>query len=179
MKKLFAVFTVFTMTLFLAVFPVLQHGHAEAPEAQQTAADPGQAAFLSIKTRAENGDIAAMAMLGSFYMHGQHTQQDHEQAEIWLRRAAGQGHIEAQGTLGLLYAAIPFSEYEKAYFWLSVAADRGDMNAAVLRDRLSGYFTEEELAAIMEQVANWTPDSPAAAVPDTSPETSETETPAE
>ena len=49
---------------------------------------------------AENGDPASQLNLGWMYRDGKGVPKDAERAAFWFRKAAEQGHVEAQFTLG-------------------------------------------------------------------------------
>ena len=66
---------------------------------------------------------------------------------MWYRKAAGQGHDEAQFTLGLMYdkgQGLPGSS-KKTVLWYRKAADQGDADAQC------------NLGWMYDQVATWTP----------------------
>lgn len=119
-----------------------------APQEALSAAD-------AIEAAAGQGDRDAQYTLGTFYMHGHHKQQNHELAEKWLKRAADNGQKDAPGKLGLLYAAIPFSNYPEACFWLSLAAHEGDAASAALLEKIRGHLTEKEKAVLNERLVKW------------------------
>ena len=69
--------------------------------------------------------------VGFYYENGVKTQVDLEKAAQWYKKAADQGHEEAQLHLGLLYAQGKGVEqdYQKAVSWLRRAANQGNANA--------------------------------------------------
>jgi len=120
---------------------------------------PAQAQYESaadaIEAAANRGDADAQYTLGTFYMHGHHKQQDHKLAEKWLKTAAATGQKDAPGKLGLLYAAIPFSDYPEACFWLTLAAHEGDAVSVALLEKIRGHLTDKEKAALNERLVQW------------------------
>ncbi|MCX6631984.1 MAG: tetratricopeptide repeat protein, partial [Candidatus Solibacter sp.] len=52
--------------------------------------------------RAEKGDAAAQDGLGHIYSQGQGVPQDFTKAVRWWRKAADQGHADAQFNLGVM-----------------------------------------------------------------------------
>lgn len=59
------------------------------------------AATQLFMTSAEHGDAAAQYRLGVMYTYGQGVPQDDYEAVKWFRRAAKQGHVQAEYNLGL------------------------------------------------------------------------------
>ena len=56
-----------------------------------------------LKARSENGDAEAQFDLGLVYERGGHMR-DYAKARKWYQKAAEQGHIGVQYSLGVLYA---------------------------------------------------------------------------
>jgi hypothetical protein len=81
-------------------------------------AAPRQATQL--QDRAVAGDADAQVALGTRFM----SDFDDENAVKWFRRAADQGHITAQGYLGMFYSdalsSLPYDPVA-AYMWFSLA----------------------------------------------------------
>ncbi|OYW47558.1 MAG: hypothetical protein B7Y36_15650 [Novosphingobium sp. 28-62-57] len=76
---------------------------------------------------AANGDADAQFNMGQAYKLGKGVPQDLKRAEAWYRKAAGQGHIKASDTLGLLL----FQDNRKADAlpFLQASAERGEPRA--------------------------------------------------
>jgi TPR repeat protein len=73
---------------------------------------------------AHSGKIEAQLLLGEYYLD----RQEYAEALPWLRLAAGQGEVEAQRRLALMYETgqgVP-RDYEQAAFWLRCATEQGD-----------------------------------------------------
>jgi TPR repeat protein len=71
---------------------------------------------------------AACTDLGKSSATGEVVPQDYGEAARWFRRAAEQGHAEAQYNLGLLYGngqGVPY-DYGAAVGWTRLAAEQGD-----------------------------------------------------
>ena len=69
--------------------------------------------------------------LGVKYYKGQGVQKDYKQAVHWFRKAAEQGHIQAQDYLGVMYhngQGVPKDD-KQAVYWNQKGADQGDANA--------------------------------------------------
>ena len=83
----------------------------------------------ALQIAGEHGDVRAQLDLGIMYFYGgRNVAQDKAEAAIWFRRAAEQGHNEAQAQLGLMYyygRGVREDEAEAAR-WFHQAVDRGD-----------------------------------------------------
>ena len=85
---------------------------------------------------------------------------DMEQAAAWYRKAAEQGDVTAQATLGVLYSigqGVLQSDVE-AYYWLDLAAAVKGPNQdkyAANRQMVGTHITTEELDEVQERVAKW------------------------
>jgi TPR repeat protein len=98
---------------------------------------------------AENGDADAAFNLGQAYRLGRGVKLDLGEAQSWLERAAVQGHVDAQTTLGLLLFGN--GNQAEGARWLKQAAEKGDARAmlifgtalfngdGVAQDRILGY----------------------------------------
>lgn len=82
--------------------------------------------------QAEKDDPVALFNLGQFYRKGIGMEPDLQQAEIFYRRAAEQGHVAAQLNLGSLYyfADDDHSRAAEAAHWWEQASRQGDARAA-------------------------------------------------
>ena len=73
---------------------------------------------------ARSGKIEAQVLLGEYFLD----RQEYAEALPWLRLAAGQGEVEAQRRLALMYETgqgVP-RDYEQAAFWLRCATEQRD-----------------------------------------------------
>ena len=91
------------------------------------------------------------------------TVQNYSGAARWFRRAADQGHANAQAVLGSLYAVglgVP-KDFVKSYAWVSLALPRlaGRMRdrAVALQDELDALMTPEQLGEAQKIAGNWRP----------------------
>jgi hypothetical protein len=85
---------------------------------------------------------------------------DMAQAAEWYRRAADQGEVEAQATMGTLYSMGQGVQvnYVEAYYWLDLAAavkgPKQEMYAAH-RQMMGEHITVDELDSAQERAAAW------------------------
>ena len=98
---------------------------------------------------AENGDADAAFNLGQAYRLGRGVKIDLGSAQTWLERAASQGHVDAQTTLGLLLFGN--GNQAEGARWLKQAAEKGEARAMLIygtalfngdgvpQDRVLGY----------------------------------------
>jgi localization factor PodJL len=93
------------------------------------------------------------------YAEGDGVAQAFEEAALWYRMAAEQGHRDAQYNLGGLYArarGVP-PNLGQAYKWFSLAAAAGDADAAAVLERLTSRMTPSEIEAAKAAAADWKP----------------------
>ena len=79
---------------------------------------------------AEKGDADAQFNLGQAYRLGRGVQTNLSAAKTWFERAAGQGHVDAETTLGLLL--FQNGEQAEGLKWLKKAADQGEPRALLV-----------------------------------------------
>lgn len=106
---------------------------------------------------AEKGDADAQFNLGQAYRLGRGVPTNLAAAKTWFERAAGQGHVDAQTTLGLLL--FQNGEQAEGLKWLKKAAEQGEPRAllvygtalvngdTVTQDRMLGYAYVSRAAA--------------------------------
>jgi len=106
---------------------------------------------------AENGDADAQFNLGQAYRLGRGVKIDLGSAQTWLERAASQGHVDAQSTLGLLLFGN--GNQAEGAKWLKQAAEKGEPRALLIfgtalfngdgvpQDRVLGYAYVSRAAA--------------------------------
>ena len=82
----------------------------------------GKAPLENLKRRAQAGDPAAQLKLGLCYANGEGVRKNFAIAVKWVRKAAEQGHTEAQNQLGLFYDKEAPVEAAK---WFRKAAEQG------------------------------------------------------
>ena len=98
---------------------------------------------------AEQGDADAAFNLGQAYRLGRGVKIDLGEAQTWLERAASQGHVDAQTTLGLLLFGN--GNQAEGARWQKQAAEKGEARAMLIygtalfngdgvpQDRVLGY----------------------------------------
>src|SRR5690348_397369 len=79
---------------------------------------------------AEKGDADAQFNLGQAYRLGRGVPINLAAAKTWFERAAGQGHVDAETTLGLLL--FQNGDQPEALKWLKKAADQGEPRALLV-----------------------------------------------
>ena len=68
-----------------------------------------------------------------------------------IREAAERGEVDALYALGLVYAegrGVPI-DLAQAHYWLSLAIERGDRDAELLRNIVGSQMTDEEYASAL------------------------------
>lgn len=98
--------------------------------------------FAELRAKAGNGDAIAQLELGRSYAYGFGTARDGTEAINWLRKAAEQGNVDAQYSLGLLYSTGIWlvgvaEDYPEAMKWFRKAADQGNADA---EDCIGGMY---------------------------------------
>jgi len=79
---------------------------------------------------------------------------------VWYRKAAEQGDVSAQGTMGVLYSmgqGVAHDDVE-AYFWLDLAASvpgPDQEKYAANRQMIGTHITADELADVEDRVTAW------------------------
>jgi TonB family protein len=84
------------------------------------------AALAQARAGAERGEAASENKLGMIYLNGQGVPRDLDEGKKWLQKAADQGQVDAQQTLGML--AMPRTldgDAREAMAWFRKAADQG------------------------------------------------------
>ena len=104
------------------------------------------AAMPELRSLAEAGDAEAQYALGTAYSDGLALARDYRRAAAWYEKAALQGHVRAQFSLGFLYyhgageaeiAVAP--DPGRALRWLTLAGEAGNPMAAYLLSRIHHY----------------------------------------
>ena len=123
----------------------------------------------SLRERAAQGDADAQFTLGKNYEAGRGgLTRDFAEAERWYRRAAEQGDVFAQASLGILHRfgkGVP-QDYIQAYQWFYLAAAHstgGEQESiAEMRDSTAAHMTPEQKAQALKLAQAWKPKAPAA-----------------
>lgn len=110
-----------------------------------------------LRQRAVRGDPYAQFSLGSRYATGEDEAQDYTIAARWFLKAAEQGMVLAQDTLGAYYWAGRgvSKDVVKAYYWSSVAKLAGNQASQVRVQFLTPQLTREQATAIQRQAADF------------------------
>ncbi len=90
--------------------------------------------------------------------------EDYDEAAKWYRKAAEQGHANAQYNLGIMYdngQGVP-QDYVQAHMWYNLSAagsppseDRD--SAAGNRDIVTELMTREQIVEALRLARDWTP----------------------
>jgi len=125
------------------------------PEASTGYADASEALGGGVpdRTAAEAGDPAAQNSVGIQFAFGPKCFRSDEEARRWLRRAAEQGHADAQFNLGNLFLAASVRHLAsgvseariEAYRWFHLAAAQGHVRARACSETLNLQLTDPEL----------------------------------
>lgn len=114
-----------------------------------------QAAIEQVTALAEQGNADAQYRLGLLYASStQYTPLDYNQAAAWMQKAAAQQHVEAQTTLGWLYAngfGVEQNDVEAGRWYLS-AAEQGSAKAQYMVGnmyRWGHYGVEKDLEKML------------------------------
>ena len=76
--------------------------------------------------------------------------------DVW-EKLAKEGHSGAQHNLGFAYNnghGVP-QNYQKAYYWFSLAAANGNTAAEKWRDEVVEKMTPQQIAKAQEEVQKW------------------------
>ena len=100
---------------------------------------------------------------GRMYYNGQGLPKDDQQAVVWYRKAADQGHALEQYLLGNMYdngRGVPKDE-QSAYFWWLLASAQGNQRAVKNRDLVERSLSPGQRAAAQTDARDWKPTTPA------------------
>lgn len=126
-KALFtSVIPAVALAAFCAAFATSAHADVRAGVTAWEAGDYARA-INEWRPLAISGDADAQFNLGQAYKLGRGVQQDLPQASEWFRRAAAQGHLQAEDNLGLVLYEL--NRKADAMQWLQRSAERGEPRA--------------------------------------------------
>src|SRR5690242_20514720 len=114
--------------LVWAAFPLSAQSVKAGIDAWQRSDYSGAVAIW--RPLAEKGDADAEFNLGQTYRLGRGVPTNLSAAKTWFERAAGQGHVDAETTLGLLL--FQNGEQGEGLKWLKKAADQGEPRALLV-----------------------------------------------
>jgi TPR repeat protein len=142
------------------------HGPASAGFAEGVAAYGKHDYALALKEiapLARAGDAAAAYLMGAMYYTGRGLAQDQEQAVAWFRKAAEQGHPDAQYALGLMYryhvGGVP-EDAVIAYMLWNLAAASGHRHAGEQRAGVARRMTGKQIVEAQCLSRSWRPGRP-------------------
>jgi len=111
---------------------------------------------------AERGNALAQSVLAQAYLKGEGgLQRSLGEFLRWTRRAANQGNPSSMEALAIAYhtgTGVP-QDFVQAHVWANLAAARGSVRAAKLRDELAAKMTSEQLADAQKSASRWRPRS--------------------
>ncbi|HSZ64321.1 MAG TPA: GAF domain-containing protein [Terriglobales bacterium] len=134
-----------------------QQTSAEVVEAASSASGqrPQATSLAELQRLADQGDADARWQMG-IRCHASNPPDD-AQAMHWFERAADQGYVAAQATLGAYYWAgrgVP-SDLSKAYMWSAIAFAGGDQNSKIRLEGLASQMTRAQISAARQQAETW------------------------
>ena len=125
-----------------------------APTIKPRALTPTQPLGLDeVRKRAELGDPYEQVALATRYATGEDLPQDYAMAVRWFLKAAEQGHVGAQDTLGAYYwlgHGAP-KDVTKAYFWSVLARAAGKEASKVRVAFMTSQLTRAQAQAIQRE----------------------------
>ena len=116
---------------------------------------PQAISLAELQRLAKQGDADAQWQTG-IRCHASNPPDD-VQATQWFERAADQGYVAAQATLGAYYWAgrgVP-SDLSKAYMWSAIAFAGGDQNSKIRLEGLASQMTRAQISAARQQAEMW------------------------
>lgn len=128
MRKYVAILTLVFAVSFLSFVSVVLAGPLEEATKAYENKDWGTAHHL-FEPLAEKGDPIAQWYLSLLYGNGRGVTRNDAEAEKWYRKAAEQGHMEAQILVAWHYDNGPTKNYTEAARWYRKAAEQGHANA--------------------------------------------------
>ncbi len=114
---------------------------------------------------ADFGSPAAEAMLGHIYLNGLGVPKREGVAAVWYFRAAQKGYVNAQLTVGSMFASGRGFEQNlpRAYFWYEVARLRGEDRVSVLavsfQKQLASKLSKADVQDAISDAKDWRPNA--------------------
>jgi hypothetical protein len=105
-------------------------------------AGPSAGGSEGMQRLAEQGDPVAQFEVGARYATGEDVPQDYSQALIWFSKAAEQGNVAAQATLG-------------AYYWAILAEAGGDEGSKYRVALLASRLNRGQILAEQKRAEEW------------------------
>ena len=110
-------------------------------------------------TKAKGGDAESQYQLARIYFEGNGVDQSDKKGAYWVRRAADQGHMMAQGDLGMMYAlgVMVRKDEVEAVKWLTLS-EKSDYGPAIrfMKD-LQDTMKPEDIQKAKQMAADWKP----------------------
>ena len=106
-----------------------------------------------------HGGGAYQHTLGCMFAEGGWFTQDNELAAKCFRKAAEQGHTQAQYKLGLMCRngeGVP-QNHAESFFWLTLAASSGNVTMIDARNEVAKMLTPDIISAINNRASKWEP----------------------
>jgi hypothetical protein len=115
-----------------------------------------------VRKRAELGDPYEQVALATRYATGEDVPQDYSLALRWFLKAAEQGHVGAQDTLGAYYwlGHGARKDLTKAYFWSVLARASGKEASKVRVAFMTSQLTRAQALAIQKEANNFLREHP-------------------
>jgi hypothetical protein len=132
--------------------PSVRHASGEA--ICQTTPPGDSPQMVTLKAKAEAGDLQSQLKVAKIYHDGDGVPQDAGEAAKWFRMAAEQGSAHAQYQLGLAYATgvgVDKSNAEAAK-WYRKAAEQGDAQA---QDDLGSLYLDDDYGLNYPEALKW------------------------
>jgi hypothetical protein len=110
-----------------------------------------------LRRLATQGDPTAQYALGVRYATGDEVKQDDAQALALFTKAAEEGSVPAQATLGAYYWAgrgVP-QDLKKAYFWAVLAQAGGDVGSKYRTAVLASRLSRSQIIAARQEAEDW------------------------
>ena len=108
--------------------------------------------FEGYERRIKNVNAAlAQYNIGFMYQNGEGVQKDFNQAVKWFEKAADQGDVQAQYSLGMMY--LNEKDYKRAPYWFKQASNQGNAQAQYNLGMI--YFNGEGVKKDYKRAAEW------------------------
>ncbi len=120
------------------------------------------AARLWYERAAESGNVKAMHNLAVIYASAKGGKADYAKAKKWFEKASAYGLKDSQFNLAVIFErGLATTRSQKdAFFYYSLAAARGDRDAAVKAHSLKNYISKQDRSEAEKRLASWKPARP-------------------
>ncbi len=120
------------------------------------------AARLWYERAAESGNVKAMHNLAVIYASAKGGKADYAKAKKWFEKASAYGLKDSQFNLAVIFErGLATTRSQKdAFFYYSLAAARGDRDAAVKAHSLKNYISKQDRSEAEKRLASWKPERP-------------------